>query len=146
MAVSVILTMASRGFKIFGSGTSLTSSFCFPYQQFAFINSLVLNSEADGNARLYVAYLRLSSRTLALCGGNFARFNDCLEAPEIHLCLDTRFFSEQFRNRGTKLAPRRVVVNGSFHNRAVFCCRFLKLHGTGVRDIGFRQRLPGNTA
>src|ERR1044072_4297959 len=37
MAVEVILMMASRRFKIFGSGTSTTRTSFLPYQQFAFI-------------------------------------------------------------------------------------------------------------
>src|SRR5438045_5101812 len=39
MAVDVIFTIASRSLRIFGSGTSTTSTFCLPIQQLAFIQS-----------------------------------------------------------------------------------------------------------
>src|SRR5947209_18421936 len=38
MAVELIFTMASRRFKIFGSGTFSTLTSCFPYQQFALMS------------------------------------------------------------------------------------------------------------
>src|SRR4051794_13542984 len=95
MAVSVILTMASRGFNIFGSGTSLTSSFCFPYQQFAFINSLVLKCEIEETSGGRLCCGDFPPRTLAFRGGSFARFDHGLKAPQIHLRLDARFLSEQ---------------------------------------------------
>src|SRR5947209_20561164 len=95
MAVRVILMMASRRFKIFGSGTSLTSSFCLPYQQFAFIYSLISKFEDWSKGCLYRAYLRLPSRTLAFRGGNFTRFDHCLEASQVHLRLNTWFFTKQ---------------------------------------------------
>src|SRR5947209_18351085 len=65
MAVVVTRTMASWGFVNLGSGTFSTRTSCLPYQQSAFIMSL------------------LSASGLAFTGGNFTAFHESFEPEEI---------------------------------------------------------------
>src|SRR5690349_1492856 len=71
IAVSVILTIASRGFRILGSGTSSTRTSFFPYQQVAFTLSLpVVRLGPDYRARCG----RMRVRLVVLRWWRFRRF------------------------------------------------------------------------
>src|SRR4051794_12644221 len=121
MAVEVILTIASRLLRIFGSGTCSTRTSFLPYQQFALISfplilpSLLLKlprARADANAE----WLRRPLLGVALAhqrpvgDDDLAQLNDLLEAAQVDLHLRVRVFAEELGEERADDAGRRVVV------------------------------------
>src|SRR5215211_9052392 len=110
MAVEVIFTMASRRFRIFGSGTCSTLTSFLPYQQFALITSplfrlqeksgarhaprrlLPLTAESDAE-RLSGSLLGVAlARQRAVGDDDFAELDDLLEAAQVYLHLPVGVF------------------------------------------------------
>src|SRR5687767_2231331 len=92
IAVDEIFTIASREFRIFGSGTSSTLSLFVPYQQFAFIGNLLFGLIVNfTSARIEIeARLRFPASP-ALCNQTFSRCS--FFCPRIDL-----WSSRQFRS------------------------------------------------
>src|SRR5579862_2717829 len=100
IAVEVMRTMASRGFKMRGSGTSSTRSCSLPYQTFAFM-SLCSGSVAarQAPAARGAANQTASSRGLTVRRGDLTRFQQLLEASQILLYPGLRILAQQLRQR-----------------------------------------------
>src|SRR4051794_20604869 len=101
MAVDVTLMMASRWLRITGSGTSRTSMFRMPIQQFAFITTLLVvrassaasSSSVKGFAR---GWLRRSRRraTARIRQKHLADFENLLQPPQVIADLLARLLAE----------------------------------------------------
>src|SRR5436190_13792559 len=101
MAVEVIFTMASRRLRIFGSGTSRTSTDRLPVQQLARMDLSVPDGSGDrlGRALGELLTCRLARRT-ALRADHLAELHDLLEAPQVVAQLLVRLLAEQLRDGG----------------------------------------------
>src|SRR5512132_1303017 len=95
--------MASREFRILGSGTCSTRIFFLPIQQVAFI--VAASSQYGG---------RLGRVRPVMNAGigpdDFPGFQHLLEAAEIAVHLLARLLAEELRDRGPELADRRLVA------------------------------------
>src|SRR5579862_4682230 len=89
IAVVVMRMMASRGFRIAGSGTRSTRTSSFPYQQRACTSAFSLG--------------------LPVGGGDLARLHGLLEAPQVLADLDVWFFAEQLGDHHTGGTGGRIV-------------------------------------
>src|SRR4051812_28272325 len=100
MAVLVMRTIASRGLKIFGSGTSWTSTRFFPIQQLAFMSNLARSQKGDSFIR------RGGSRGVhaAVNAGvgmrDRAGLEHLLQPPQVACDLLPRLFTEKLGNGG----------------------------------------------
>src|SRR4051812_41305800 len=97
MAVRVTLMMASRGLMIFGSGTSVTRTSCFPYQQ--------------------TAFMRPTPFSVKLCRGDLARLQNLFEPLQIFLDLLRRREIHQFTGRSSGCSPRWQIGQLDGHLR-----------------------------
>src|SRR5580700_4069633 len=111
MAVEVIRMMASRGFRMRGSGTSSTRSCSFPYQTLAFISISASIAVRQAPAARRAADETAASRRLTVGGCYLAAFQELFEAPEILVHFRLRILAQQLRQRGRQLAVNRTVVN-----------------------------------
>src|SRR4051812_11489685 len=105
MAVLVIFTMASRGFRISGSGTSTTCIWCFPYQQFAFMCAPALCPDK------VVVFSRSAARSadwLTFSSGGFADFKELLESQQVGGDLMLGRSAQQLRNDRARFSSRRA--------------------------------------
>src|SRR4051812_4344408 len=107
MAVEVILTIASRSFRIFGSGTSSTWTVLRPDQTVARMSDPHL-LELFVVQRLGRALLQLALEELALGSGigarDLARLDELLEAPQVVLGLGKRLCAGQLLGHPAELA------------------------------------------
>src|ERR1700733_3585549 len=83
MAVEVMRMIASRGFRIRGSGTSSTRSCSFPYQTFAFISVSASIAVRQAPTARRAADEAAASRGLPVGGGYLSAFQQLLEATQI---------------------------------------------------------------
>src|SRR4051812_12813263 len=118
MALVVILTMASCGLRILGSGTCSTRTSSLPYQQIAFINLFLL--------------LVLVAARLALNGRDFPGFQYALEPEQIRGQRRVGIFSKQFAKRRGPFAPGRRIDHRKFHHRTAAPWRAGEQNGPGV--------------
>src|SRR2546423_4301160 len=120
MAVEVMRTIASRGFRILGSGTSSTRTSVLPYQQVAFIENspFVLLRWAARQATtrgsefclrpneivVFAGCTAGPSSRLAFSARDLASFNKLLETVQIHVDLLFRVFTKKLGHGGPKNA------------------------------------------
>src|SRR3954449_3751286 len=146
MAVEVIFTMASRRFRIVGSGTSRTSTDCLPVQQLARMVSPSwgrVSGDRLGRALGDLLAGRLAGRT-ALRADHLAELHDLLEAPQVVAQLLVRLLAEQLRDDGARAASGRAVAQVDHDLRAPSARGAAEAHGAGVLDVGARDGPPGD--
>src|SRR5579871_1311303 len=102
IAVEVILMIASRGFRILGSGTCPIRTSFLPYQHSAFINPFPS---------------RLAAR-LPVSGGDLTGLHQALEATQIVLDLNRGLLTEQLRGPRADHAARQIVEDRDLDLRA----------------------------
>src|SRR3569833_2739647 len=102
--------IASRGFRMRGSGTSSTRSFSLPYQTFAFI--LGSGSIAAGQAPTArrAADHAAPPRGLTVGRGDLAGFQQLLEPTQILRGLCLRVLPQHLRARRSEAPAHRAVV------------------------------------
>src|ERR1044071_6242571 len=146
MAVELILTIASRRFMIFGSGTCSTLTSCLPYQQFALITSpfLVLLPAADADAqRLRGALLRVAlARHGRVRDDDLAGLDDLLEAAQVCLQLPVGLLAEELRDERADRTARRAVIYLDVDDRAAPARRALQADRAGVLNLRAFERAP----
>src|ERR1041384_5776962 len=101
--------IASRGFKIRGSGTSRTSTRFLPIQQLAFISDLTPNQGnllvfGGGPSRMH------TPMNTGIRVNHAPRLEHLLEAPQVAGDLLTWLLAEQHGDRGADCAARRLVL------------------------------------
>src|SRR5581483_5131704 len=121
IAVVVMRTIASRGFRIVGSGTSSTRTSSFPYQQSASISPPV--------------WLPVDRRQLA-------RFHLALEPAQIFAHLNVGLFAKQLGDRRARSAEWRIVGEPHVHLGPTVRRRLLESHRAGIRHRRVRPRPP----
>src|SRR3954468_6056257 len=131
MAVELTFTIASRRFKIFGSGTCSTLTSCLPYQQFALITFPFLKLTTIQISHVTSTRDSIRSRSLRLSeffrrGGlrgalrqqavvpdravrndDLADFHHLLQAMKIVINLLPRLFTEELGDRLANDSARR---------------------------------------
>src|SRR5690349_4061180 len=107
MAVLLICTMASCGFRIRGSGTVSTPTLWMPFHQTAFISPLLLYC---GSGVVFVP-----PRRSALGSGHLARLHDRLEPAQVVLHLLKRLFAEHLRHQRSICPAGGRVVQADLH-------------------------------
>src|SRR5580658_3005094 len=90
IAVEVMRMIASRGFRMRGSGTSSTRSCSFPYQTFAFISICASIAVRQAPAACRAADEAATSGGLPVSGGYLAALQQLLEATQILVDLRLR--------------------------------------------------------
>src|ERR1700722_5884667 len=93
IAVDVMRMIASRGFRMRGSGTSSTRSCSFPYQTFAFIWLCASVAVGQTPAARRAADKAAASRRLTVGGGQLAAFQQLLEAAQVLTNLRLRILA-----------------------------------------------------
>src|SRR5579864_2154040 len=162
IAVRVISMMASRGLRIFGSGTVSTRTSSLPYQQSAFIslvsrtwdNCLLAHNPLRAHLLVGTAVtagrldhggdLGAAAMRLPVGGGDFAGFHKFFEAAQILANLLLRFFSEEHGESYAQLARGRPVEQLNPHFRTASLWAWLEPHRALVLDLRTRQRTPGD--
>src|SRR5512138_3175536 len=125
MAVSVTLMTASRGLRIFGSGTFSTRTSLVPYQQSAFIDVT-------------------SSARLSFCRRHFTGFDELLEAPQVLANLRRRVASHEPGDSTSDLAARWAVLEPHADARAAPGTGILEVHRAGGDHVGALERPPAD--
>src|SRR5262249_55089709 len=125
--------IASRGFRMRGSGTSSTRSFSLPYQTFAFMpySGSVAAGQAPTARR--AANQAAPAGGLTVGRGDLAGFQQLLEATQILLDLCLRVLPQQVRQGGGGAAADRAVMNAESDNGAAPLGSGLENHRAGVR-------------
>src|SRR5215510_13967489 len=121
--------MASRGLRIFGSGTVATRTSFLPYQQSAFITNLLV--------------LR-ACRWLTCCRRRLARFHELFEAAQAFVNVLPGFLAEEGRDDGAESATGRVVFHADPDEGAAPTRRCFKAHAAGMAHVRTSQRAPGD--
>src|SRR3569833_2476657 len=124
--------IASRGFRMRGSGTASSRSFSLPYQTFAFI--LGSGSIAAGQAPTArrAADHAAPPRGLTVGRGVFAGFQQLLEPTQILLDLCLRVLPQQLRERYREATTHRAVVDTQPHDGAASLGSRLENNRAGV--------------
>src|SRR6185312_11943114 len=117
IAVDVMRMIASRGFKMRGSGTSSTRSFSLPYQTFAFIVCSGSIAAGQAPAAHSSTHQGAAARGLAVGCGDFACFQQLFEATQILLDLGLRILPQQPGEGCGQTATYRPVVDTESHYR-----------------------------
>src|SRR4051812_27352816 len=123
IAVSVTLTIASRGFRIRGSGTREMRTSFVPYQQSAFTPAR-------------------SAPRLTCRRGDLARLELLLEAAQILTDLGSGVAAEELRERRAYLAPWRAVLQVHGDARAASRSLVIEVDRSGADDIGAFEGAP----
>src|SRR5947209_6568864 len=105
IAVDVIRTIASRAFRILGSGTSSTRMSAAPYQHVALMSTSLLTCDAVQQCLAFG-----TTGGLPFGGGNFAGLQKLLEAAQILREFQFRFFANQPDEQRAHPSSRRAVV------------------------------------
>src|SRR3569833_2974293 len=135
--------IASRGFRMRGSGTSSTRSFSLPYQTFAFI--LGSGSIAAGQAPTArrAADHAAPPRGLTEGRGDLAGFQQLLEPTQILLDLCLRVLPQQLRARCRAASTHRAVADTQPHDGAAPLRSRLEINRAGVGQLRPVERAPG---
>src|SRR3954468_24401112 len=144
IAVEVIRTMASRWFRIFGSGTSRTSTLLRPAQVFALTRPL------PSRARSPTAVAPDAAGTLAgplaprgaVGPDHLAGLQHLLEPAQVVVELLMRFLAEVLGDRLADRAARNVVRQDDVHLGAHTVRGGHEPDRTGVRHVGVPGRPP----
>src|SRR5688572_12642531 len=130
IAVEETRTIASRAFRIRGSGTSSIRTFFFSIQQLAFIG----RSSALHRFRRRLRGMRppVDAR---VGPDHLADFHHLLEPPQVLADLEAGLLAEQPGDDGADLPRRRVVGQAHAHLGAPAARRVQETHGPGVRHV-----------
>src|SRR4051812_24536832 len=143
MAVDVILTIASRGFRILGSGTRSTRTSFVACQTNAFIRS-PLRRWRRGARTLVVIEDRLFAARLARDGRHLAGFHQLLEPPQVFADCRRGIVAEHPRDGRADLAGRRVVLHPHAYFGPAPGGEGREAHRSGIDDVGAGEGAPGN--
>src|SRR3954465_9384496 len=144
MAVDVILTIASRGFRILGSGTRSTRTSFVACQTNAFIRSPFGDAGAEARATLVVIEDRLFAARLARDGRHLAGFHQLLEPPQVFADCRRGIVAEPPRDGRADLAGRRVVLHPHAYFGPAPGGEGREAHRSGIDDVGAGEGAPGN--
>src|SRR4051812_15400299 len=134
MAVVVILTMASRPLRIFGSGTRSTRTSFVACHTNAFIETSLSVVVENG----------LPAARLAFDRGNLAGFHQLFEPPEVFTDRLRRLVAEQPRDGRTGLAARRIILKADADFSAAAAGGRFEMDGSGADDRRAGQRAPSD--
>src|SRR4051812_21879013 len=112
MAVDVIRTIASRGFRMRGSGTRSTRTSLVPCHTTAFMQA------SDHRSPLVRPRSGSIAVRLTFGGGNLAGFEQVFEAAEIFADRLRWLLTKHPRDRGAQFAGRRAVLEAYVDARA----------------------------
>src|SRR5687768_8903142 len=159
MAVEVMRTMASRWFRILGSGTVSTRKSFLPCQTLALIR---LYLSAGSHPRLFAlglllaAFLAIAQRLRGLLlflaetvraafgDDHFARFHDLLEAVQVAGHLLAWLLAEKLGHGLAEGAAGRTILDLHAHDRAAPGWAALEAHHARIGHLGVGQRAPGD--
>src|SRR5215469_2403678 len=142
MAVELTRRMASRGFRIRGSGTSSTRSCSFPYQTFAFMWVSASIAAGQAPAAHRAADEAAASGGLALRGGDLAAFQELFEPSQVFANLGLRVLAQQSGEGGSQLSADRAVVNAESDNGAPAVRRGVENNRARVGNLRSVERAP----
>src|SRR3569833_1079597 len=115
--------IASRGFRMRGSGTASSRSFSLPYQTFAFILSSGSIAAGQAPTARRAANHAAPPRGLTVGRGDLAGFQQLLEPTQILLDLCLRVLPQQLRERCREASTHRAVVDTQPHDGAASLSR-----------------------
>src|SRR6476469_9166224 len=135
--------IASRGFRMRGSGTSSTRSFSFPYQTFAFMWCSASIAAGQAPTACRAADHAAPARGLTVGRGDLTGFQQLLEPAQILLDLCLRVLPQQLRQRCGEAPANRAVVNAQPHDGAAPLRSRLEDHRAGIWQLRAVERAPG---
>src|SRR5205085_7165178 len=127
MAVELIFTVASRRFRIFGSGTCSTRTSFLPYQHVALITRLLSRSRVAARLRRPLFHIT-GARDRGVRYDDFARLHHLFESPQVVVQLLLRRFTKELGNGRADEAARRAVLDLHADDRAASSRRALEAH------------------
>ena len=132
-------TIASRGLRIFGSGTFSTWTFFVPCQQFALhdCTPASVSSCFGGSGRL-----RRTPQAGAVGDRNLSRLEQLLEAAQVVADLLFGLFAEQPGDAAAEAAGGRLVFEAHAHLGAARARRGLELDRAAVLNLRSFDRPP----
>src|SRR5262245_40340665 len=119
--------MASRGLRIFGSGTVATRTSFLPYQQSAFITCLLVLG---------------ACRRLTCCRRLLTRFHKLFETTQIFVQVLPGVRTEEGGNEGTESATGRVIFHADPDDGAAPARCFFKAHAASMVHVRPCKRVP----
>src|SRR5690606_7490426 len=141
IAVAVTRTIASRGFRISGSGTFSTATFRMPFQQSAF---MVLQARGGGGSVVRGCTYRGSSGRLPFRRRDLSRLHPLFEVAKVLLDLVLRLLLQKAREACAQYTPRRGVLQRYVHLRTAACRGRLEANRSGMRHFRTFDRTPGD--